>query len=539
MFTLCIGIFLTAGISFTGQSFYKDCQAGNLKVCHQIEDDFAFVSSLRSSDGLAFNASARATKEYMDGPYAKEDRALLSAVRNKNEAEVLLIARGRKWVYSPLPYTLVLALDIAEQQHSSAISKIILQELLPAYEKQAVIYAAALGCVAAIRVLVREGADIDWQMPARESTSTPNRTRGIGVNALAKAILEKQYDSIKVLVELGADLNRSVMYQSADVSLRDNAPVYEDMRSVGDYRVIEAKPKASIQELAEMSGDPKIVALIAAGQSSAGAKKRTAETVDDEARRYRRALDLAKEYVSIPPGTFNMGAERGEKNAQPVHHVRITKGFEIGKYEVTEAKWREVMAGAPPRQSSDYVYSEISGAGERMRGVHMVPYGGTWSSMPDRPITYVSWEDVQRFLKKLNEQQDGYQYRLPTEAEWEYAARAGGSGVPTDLEATAWYRDNSGGTLHSVGEKQPNGWGIYDMLGNADELCQDWYDEKYYGNKDRPQDDPTGPVKGQVRVRRGGSFYSGAALVNVARRGFGRTSSGNILSGFRCVRHKK
>ena len=154
-------------------------------------------------------------------------------------------------------------------------------------------------------------------------------------------------------------------------------------------------------------------------------------------------VPLKWEFVRIPAGEFEMGCSSGDSDClsleKPQHHVRISKGFEMGKYLVTQAMWKSVMGTNPSR---------FKGA--------------------DRPVERVSWNDVQEFLQRLNTQNDGYHYRLPTEAEWEYAARAGStSSRYGELNAVAWYSGNSGKETHPVGQKQPNAWGLYDMLGNV------------------------------------------------------------------------
>lgn len=219
-----------------------------------------------------------------------------------------------------------------------------------------------------------------------------------------------------------------------------------------------------------------------------------------------------RQFVKISPGEFLMGCStndtecRGEE--KPTHRVRLTKGFEMGKYEVTQAAWRSVMGSNP---------SHFKGN--------------------NRPVESVSWNDAQAFIGKLNAHQDGYRYRLPTEAEWEYAARAGTKGAYAgSLSALAWYDQNSGEQTHPVGQKQPNAWGLYDMHGNVWEWVQDWYDFKL-GTGDTVVD-PVGPSEGQGRVLRGGSIFCGRLRGNPrvsARIGNGQDQR-NIAMGFRLVR---
>ena len=184
------------------------------------------------------------------------------------------------------------------------------------------------------------------------------------------------------------------------------------------------------------------------------------------------------EFVPIAPGTFEMGEkERWRLGELKLHKVTLTRGFEMGRYEVTQAEWESIMGSNPSHFGK--------------------------SCGKNCPVDNVTWEEVQEFISKLNEIKDGYNYRLPTEAEWEYACRAGLSGdFEGDLEEMGWFASNSGGTTHEVGKKKANDWGLYDMYGNVFELVSDWYgDEAIDGVKD-----PTGPKTGKYHVIRGGSW---------------------------------
>ena len=195
------------------------------------------------------------------------------------------------------------------------------------------------------------------------------------------------------------------------------------------------------------------------------------------------------EFVYVPGGCFQMGSNNGDSDEKPAHKVCL-EGFWMGKYEVTQAQWETVMGKNP---------SYFKGA--------------------DRPVEQVSWNDAQAFLKKLNGNpsqsplnQGGQRgvFRLPSEAEWEYAARAGTQTAysfgddSNQLGDYAWFYDNSGNKTHPVGQKKPNAFGLYDMHGNVWEWCQDWYNESYYANS--PQENPQGPSSGQYRLLRGGSW---------------------------------
>jgi len=183
------------------------------------------------------------------------------------------------------------------------------------------------------------------------------------------------------------------------------------------------------------------------------------------------------EFIKIEPGEFLMGCSDGDNacnaDEKPQHRVRITRAFEIGKFEVTQAQWESVMGSNPSVMRGD-----------------------------DRPVESISKREAQEFLDKLNARNDGYRYRLPTEAEWEYAARAGSKGPFTGkLDDIAWHAGNSEDETHPVGKKKPNAWGLYDMQGNVREWVQDFYSANYYSTS--PVENPTGPAAG-ARGERGG-----------------------------------
>ena len=183
------------------------------------------------------------------------------------------------------------------------------------------------------------------------------------------------------------------------------------------------------------------------------------------------------EFVAVPEGCFQMGGAE-VSDELPVHQVCLS-AFSIGKYSVTQGQWKKVMGSNP---------SDFSSCGD------------------DCPVEQVSWNDVQQFISRLNSQ-SGSNYRLPTEAEWEYACRAGENHEycgSNDIKAVAWYKDNSSGQTHSVGQKQPNAWGIYDMSGNVWQWVEDWYKSDYYRRS--PKDNPLGSSSGSYRVFRGGSW---------------------------------
>ena len=199
------------------------------------------------------------------------------------------------------------------------------------------------------------------------------------------------------------------------------------------------------------------------------------------------------EFVFVKGGCYEMGDTFGDgrPDEKPVHNVCVND-FYMGKYEVTQGQWQAVMGSNP---------SKFNNCGANC------------------PVEQVSWNDTQDFIGRLNGK-TGKNYRLPTEAEWEYAARSGGKrekyASGDDLDRVAWYSSNSGSRTHSVGTKAPNGLGLFDMSGNVWEWCQDWYGEKYYNESTK--DNPRGPSSGQYRVLRGGAWSDIPEYVRAAYR---------------------
>ena len=199
-----------------------------------------------------------------------------------------------------------------------------------------------------------------------------------------------------------------------------------------------------------------------------------------------------------PPGTFVMGAPEDEcpelwdeeyEYDEHLHEVTLTKGFWMLETQVTQAMWESVM-GTTVRQQRDKEDPDALLCGEGA----------------EYPIYYVNWEESRTFCEKLSSKL-GVQVSLPTEAQWEYACRAGTTGAYAgNLDAMAWYDEDWGtGSTHPVGQKKANEWGLYDMHGNVWEWCSDWYASDYY--VESPTSDPIGPNRGSYRVDRGGSWY--------------------------------
>ncbi len=251
---------------------------------------------------------------------------------------------------------------------------------------------------------------------------------------------------------------------------------------------------------------------------------------------------LGMEFVYIKPGTFMMGSPQGERGRNsdegPQHRVTFTREFYIQTTEVTQVQWKAIMGRNP---------SEFKG--------------------DDRPVEKVSWNDVQEFIRKLNQREGADRYRLPTEAEWEYAARAGSTSrfsFGDDVRRlgdyawykgnsggrTYWYKSNSEGRTHPVGQKKPNAWGLYDMHGNVWEWCQDWYGKYQSGSATDPKGPSTKNLSpssfieylllftsgGSRRVRRGGGWRHCPGRVRSAVRDRFKPDSRYNYLGFRLLR---
>jgi formylglycine-generating enzyme required for sulfatase activity len=233
-----------------------------------------------------------------------------------------------------------------------------------------------------------------------------------------------------------------------------------------------------------------------------------AQDKKDPSKNYTNSLGM--KFVWIPPGTFLMGSPKEEKGRdanETQHKVTLTKGFYMGVYTVTQEEWQAVMGNNP---------SGLKGE-------------------ENLPVEQVSWNDCDKFIKKVREK-DKRLYRLPTEAEWEYACRAGTKTAyyfgddKSMLGKFAWYSENNPERkTHPVGQKKPNEWGLYDMHGNLFQWCQDWYGE--YPQNDLA--DPQGPEKGTSRVMRGGAWGNDPAACRSAFRLAYEPGRGNFIIGFR------
>ncbi|WP_168119877.1 formylglycine-generating enzyme family protein [Paenibacillus sp. HB172176] len=224
------------------------------------------------------------------------------------------------------------------------------------------------------------------------------------------------------------------------------------------------------------------------------------------------SLDIGKginmEFVLIEPGTFPMGSSVAEEDEAPEHPVAISQPYYLGIYEVTQEQWVAMMGNDP---------STFKGG--------------------KRPVDRVSWEDSQIFINKLQEKTDR-EFALPTEAQWEYAARAGTNtrwhfgDTESKLGDYAWFEGNSNDETHPVGQKEPNAWGLYDMYGNVQEWCKDWYGAPYAKEK---ASDPQGKASGDSKVLRGGAWGDDFTMVRSTYRNANGIDAKTSGTGFRVV----
>ncbi len=231
-------------------------------------------------------------------------------------------------------------------------------------------------------------------------------------------------------------------------------------------------------------------------------------------------------FVRINSGQFIMGTQNFDaltkevektriwrlKKELPAHKVSISRDFWLANTEVTQNIWYKVM-GSKPGKEKRWARND-------------------WAELP---VSRITWEMAQIFINQLNDMNDGYHYRLPTEAEWEYAARAGTSGLRffdyDEMDEYAWYRFNSGDKPMPVASQKPNAWGLYDMLGNVWEWVEDSFSAKYYHVS--PLVDPAGPDLVERKVMRGGSYHCTPERIRVGIRGSQIKEKTYSVLGFR------
>ena len=300
---------------------------------------------------------------------------------------------------------------------------------------------------------------------------------------------------------------------AADLEGWDGSPTQDSfVRLVHDLESALGTPPGSGEQhptWKQQEGRKQTSKPTAAKRRRKGAPKVDEPAFQTQTARLEKGVEV--EFVEIPAGEFEMGSKNWRDDEKPVRQVRISRSFQLGKYPVTQEQWEALMGSNP---------SEFEGA--------------------KRPVETVSWDDVQSFIHKMNRRNDGFEYRLPTEAEWEYSASAGTSGDYAGmLDEMAWHSLNSGAESHPVGGLKPNDWGLYDMHGNVWEWVQDRYKKDYYGTRPNPDTDPQGPEKGSFRVFRGGSWLYPALLCRSAYRLWNGPDYRVFNLGFRLLRQAR
>ena len=380
--------------------------------------------------------------------------------------------------------------------------------------RRAVVSLAAL-CAAVVAVLVAAGPVTAPQavtdMPASVSSIAPNTGTTTGGSQIT---ITGAYLALTTGVTVGGAPCSNVTVVNATT-----VTAVTPAGTLGNADVVITGGKGTIT----MPGGYRYVSIVVPSWATlVEAQPDPAVVTDPELRAAIAATGLAwrvrdtgtqMEMMLIPPGTFQMGCIMGSNRygcylgEQPVHQVTLTNAFYIGRYEVTQSQW------------------------VAKRGWNPSSFQGQWDSA-SRPVENVSWGIVQGYLSATG-------MRLPTEAEWEYACRAGtqtpfynGSTDDNTVGALAWYSPNSGSQTHAVGGKAANAFGFHDMLGNVWEWVNDWYGS-YSGNA---QTDPTGPVTASGRVSRGGCWGNGTDFVRSSFRYYGTPGNSYDYVGFRVAR---
>lgn len=329
-----------------------------------------------------------------------------------------------------------------------------------------------------------------------------------GFDSQSETIELKRGESLKktwTLVQQTGGLQFSVNPVDAKITLKQNGQTVETWTGL---KILRNLPVGTYELNAELAGYQNQTQQITISKDQTLSHELNLKKGNTTGESIKNSIGM--EMVLIPSGTFQMGSNESD-DEKPIHSVTISQSFYMGKYEVTQKEWSAIMGTDPSFFKGDNL-----------------------------PVEQVSWNDIQEFIKKLNQKEGGEKYRLPTEAEWEYAAKAGTNTKwhfgdnESQLGDYAWYSSNSNTKTHEVGQKKPNLFGLYDMHGNVWEWVQDWYGSNYYQSS--PKTDPKGPSSGSRRVIRGGSWLYFAESARSASRNFGSPEYRYNNIGFRLLR---
>ena len=404
-------------------------------------------------------------------------------------------------------------------------------------------YLASSGAIIDEPTLPPQGASLSVESNVRGATVFVDG-RGVGATPLSDIPISVGRHTVLVVKpgyatyqkRLIVDFGRSVsLYVDMSAAVKTTGRLYLDtVPQDAGVRILNISSKfyqgIELDEGSyqlEVSADGWVTKVFWVMLGAGGAKKVVVqlERVSAGVSQDRFTNSQGMEFVAIPAGSFRMGsmmspeevAEKYEgkakwyKHEHPRHKVKLTRGFYLQTTEVTQGQWLAVMGSNP---------SYFKSCGQ------------------DCPVEQVSWNDAQAFIHQLNRKEGTDTYRLPTEAEWEYAARAGSSRAycfgddKGRLSEYAWFEDNSSSRTHPVARKRANAWGFYDMHGNVWEWCQDWYGD--YPSKS--VSNPQGPSKGSYRVHRGGSWVKRARFCRSANRFKSYPDRRNRYLGFRLAR---
>jgi formylglycine-generating enzyme required for sulfatase activity len=357
--------------------------------------------------------------------------------------------------------------------------------------RNAVNAALAAGASAAVVAPLRAKALVSEALAAQKKGDSKSAASTMAEASLLDAVLVRAtlmnpaYAALRtaVIADYGSKFDAAVARKDWERALQVRAAAATVDKSAGEW---VAAAVAALPPTALASLPPNAVLKLPPIQNSVG-----------------------MELKLLPVGTFTMGEATGDSDETP-HQVSLTRTFYIGVHEVTNAQWKRVMGSVPSNWKDD-----------------------------DRPVEMVSWDDAMEFCKKLSElpeeRKAGRVYRLPTEAEWEYACRAGTTTTysfgddESKLGDHAWFDEHGGAQTHPVGYQKPNAWGLYDMHGNVSEWCGDWYG--HYGSG--PATDPQGPSGASSRIDRGGDWHNAARFCRSANRSWQDPSDRYITLGFR------
>jgi len=364
------------------------------------------------------------------------------------------------------------------------------------------------------------------------------------VTSLTNIRLAPQFVEIKVTMPRAKDLSRKIMLKKGERQTIDLMPEI----AMGKIQVAVTPDDADLT-LTDEDGQnysakgSNIFKNMPVGRYELSAKQDgykigkasivlSADQVASKELVLQKGADVGGDFVFVQGGTFSMGSNENE-NEKPIHSVTVSD-FYIGKYEVTVGDFKEFVNASGYRTEAEtgdgaYIYTT------KWEKKSDVNWKNPYFSQTDKdPVTCVSWNDAQAYIKWLNTK-TGKKYRLPTEAEWEYAARGGVSTSSTtysgsnNIDEVAWYYKNSGSKTRPIGQKQANKFGIYDMSGNVWEWCSDWYGSYSSSSQTNPQ----GAAEGSYRVYRGGSWYYNASYCRVAYRNDYAPVIRSFIIGFR------